>query len=453
MSSAFMGGAGRLAQRALDAVGDFPARGPAWSGPQPEQSTGPSARALDSRGRTRVASVAPMRWSALNPWKDLAGLPRESWLIALATLVNRAGTMVMPFLVLFLTRDRGLAPSRAGLAIAIYGIIALLWAPVVGRIGDRWGQLRVVKTSLFGTAVVLLAIPLLHSYLAILGGLVVLALVSEPVRTATMALVSHVAPPERLRQAFALNRLAVNLGMSIGPTVGGFLADVSFRALFWVDAATSLAAGLVLVAVPFRAPTHFHDEADVSSGSPLQDKKLLFALLAFLPVLLVFFQHLSTMPLFLVEGLGFRPWLFGALFTINTLVIVFTEVRLNTLTSHWPFARSLATGAFLATVGFAALAVTRSFLAVVGTVLVWTVGEMILFPSAAAYFSEISPPSRRGEYLGYYTMMFGIAFSLGPFLGTVVLERWGAVTLWTLCLPVGCLSVWALGRVSGREHA
>ena len=394
-----------------------------------------------------------MRWSALNPWKDLAGLPRESWLIALATLVNRAGTMVMPFLVLFLTRDRGLAPSRAGLAIAVYGVVALVWAPVVGRLGDVWGQLRVVKASLFATTVVLLGIPLLHSYRAILCGLVVLALASEPVRAATMALVIHLAPPARRRQAFALNRLAVNLGMSIGPTVGGFLADVSFRSLFWVDAATCLLAGLVLVVLPFRGPQRFHDPTAVPSGSALRDRKLLYALLALLPVLLVFFQHVSTMPLFLVEGLGFRPWVFGGLFTINTLVIVLTEVRLNTRTGHWPFARSLATGALLATVGFAALAVARSLPAVVGTVLVWTLGEMILFPSAAAYFSEISPPSRRGEYLGYYTMVFGLAFSAGPWLGTVVLEKWGAVALWALCFPVGCLSAWALSRVSGRELA
>jgi MFS family permease len=394
-----------------------------------------------------------MRWSTLNPWKDLVGLPRESWLIALATLVNRAGTMVMPFLVLFLTRDRGLAPSRAGLAITVYGVVALLWAPVVGRLGDIWGQLRVVKASLFTTTAVLLGIPLLHSYGAILCGLVVLALVSEPVRTATMALVSHLAPPQRRRQAFALNRLAVNLGMSIGPTVGGFLADVSFRSLFWVDAASCFLAGTVLVVVPFRAPQHFHDPTTVPSGSALKDRKLLYALLALLPVLLVFFQHVSTMPLFLVEGLGFRPWVFGGLFTVNTLVIVLSEVRLNTRTGHWPYARSLATGALLATLGFAALAFARSLTAVVGTVLVWTVGEMILFPSAAAYFSEISPPSRRGEYLGYYTMAFGIAFSAGPWLGTVVLERWGGVVLWALCFPVGCLSVWALARVSGRERA
>jgi MFS family permease len=393
-----------------------------------------------------------MRWSALNPWKDLAGLPRESWLIALATLVNRAGTMVMPFLVLFLTRDRGLAPSRAGLAIAVYGVVSLLWAPVVGRLGDVWGQLRVVKASLFGTTVVLLGIPILHTYGAILVGLVALSIVSEPVRTATMALVSHLAPPDRRRQAFALNRLAVNLGMSIGPTVGGFLADVSFRSLFWVDAATCLLAGLVLVVVPFRGPQHFHDPSALPSGSALRDRKLLYALLALLPVLLVFFQHTSTMPLFLVEGLGFRPWVYGALFTINTVVIVLTEVRLNTRTGHWPFARSLSTGALLATVGFSALAFARTLPAVVGTVLVWTVGEMILFPSAAAYFSEISPPSRRGEYLGYYTMAFGVAFTTGPWLGTLVLEHWGGTALWALCLPVGCLSAWGLSRVSGRER-
>ncbi len=393
-----------------------------------------------------------MRWSALNPWKDLAGLPRESWLIALATFVNRAGTMVMPFLVLFLTRDRGLPPSRAGLAIAVYGLVALLWAPVVGRLGDVWGQLRVVKASLFSTTLVLLGIPLLHSYRAILLGLVALALASEPVRTATLALVSHLAPPERRRQAFALNRLAVNLGMSIGPTVGGFLADMSFRSLFWVDAASCLVAGLVLVLVPFRAPERFHDASALPWGSAFRDRKLLYALFALLPVLLVFFQHTSTMPLFLVEGLGFRPWVFGALFAVNTLCIVLTEVRLNTRTGHWPFARSLSTGALLATVGFSALAVARSLPAVVGTVLVWTLGEMILFPSAAAYFSEISPPSRRGEYLGYYTMTFGVAFTAGPWLGTVVLEKWGGIALWALCFPVGCLSAWALSRVPGGQR-
>jgi MFS family permease len=406
---------------------------------------------LDSGAGGRVPSVAPMRLVALNPWRDLVGLRRESWLIALATLVNRAGTMVMPFLVLFLTRDRGLAPSRAGLAIAVYGVVALVWAPIAGRLGDRWGQLRVVKASLFSTAGVLVGMPFFHSYGAILGGLVLLALVSEPVRTATMALVSHLAPPERRRQAFALNRLSVNLGMSIGPTLGGFLAEASFRSLFWVDAATSLLAGLVLVVVPFRAPRHFHDPAAVPPGSALADRKLLFAMLALLPILLVFFQHVSTMPLFLVNTLGFRPSVFGALFAVNTLVIVLTEVRLNSITSHWPFPRSLATGAALATLGFAALAIARPLPMVVGTVLLWTLGEMILFPAAAAYFSEISPPAQRGEYLGFYTMNFAVAFTAGPFLGTVVLERWGGVILWSLCLPVGGLSVWALARISGRR--
>jgi predicted MFS family arabinose efflux permease len=393
-----------------------------------------------------------VRWSALNPWKDLAGLAPESWLIALATFVNRAGTMVMPFLVLFLTRDRGLPPTRAGLAIAVYGVVALVWSPVAGRLGDRWGQLLLVKASLFATAVVLVCVPLFHSYVAILAGLVVLALVSEPVRPATLALVSHLAPPERRRQAFALNRLAVNLGMSIGPTVGGFLAEVSFRSLFWVDAATSLLAGVLLLVLPFRAPRHFHDPAEVHRGSALADRKLLYALLALQPVLLVFFQHLSTMPLFLVDTLGFRTSVYGALFAVNTLVIVLSEVRLNTVTGHWPSGRALAVGALLLTLGFSALAVARTLPAVVLTVLLWTVGEMIFLPTAATYFAEISPPSRRGEYLGFYTLAFGVAFTVGPWLGTAVLERWGGFTLWTACLPVGLLSVWGLGRVSGRQR-
>jgi MFS family permease len=394
-----------------------------------------------------------MTWRALNPWSGLAGLPRDSWLLALATLVNRAGTMVIPFLALHFTRNLGFSAGQAGVALAVYGVVSLLTSPFAGRLADRVGASRVLTASLLLGGLGFWALPFLKTMPQVVVGMVVLSLVSEAMRPATLALVSDLAPGDLRRQAYALNRLAINLGMSVGPALGGFLAAHSFQLLFWVDGATSVAAALVLLVFPFRK----HSVESHAGGSPslgaIADRRLRYVILWLLPVLLVFFQHEGAMPVWMVEQLGLSTSNFGLLFTINTLLIVFLEVRLNTATAHWSAARSLSVGSALCTVGFGALAFLDSYGGIVATVVIWTFGEMILFPATAAYVSELAPPARRGEYMGFYSMTFGIGFTLGPWAGLTVLEEAGARVLWLGCLAVGGLSTLLLARIRSDAQA
>src|SRR2546423_1827691 len=304
--------------------------------------------------------------SRLNPWRGLGGLPREVWLLFVTNLINRAGMMVLPFLVLYLTRERHFTAGQAGFSLAVYGAAAIFAGPISGWLSDRIGALPIMRASLLLSGTVLLLFPLAHSRAAVYGITILWAACAELFRPASLAAITHVVSPEQRRPAYALNRLAINLGMSIGPALGGFLAAVSFRAMFLVDALTTILAGAVLSLFAWSASTGGSAEEnklteDLSDGrSLLRDGRLLVFLSASFIVGIVFYQHESALPLYLVQYLNQSPAFYGTLFTINTLLIVALEVPLNTATSHWPNTWALFTGCTLFAIGFGALAIVTS---------------------------------------------------------------------------------------------
>jgi predicted MFS family arabinose efflux permease len=368
------------------------------------------------------------------------------WLLFATNLINRAGMMVLPFLVLYLTRELGFSPARAGLMLAFYGASAIVFGPIGGRLSDRIGALPVMRASLIASGSVLLLFPLAKSFIAVAAMTVLWAGCAEMFRPASLAAITHVVAPEQRKQAFALNRLAINLGMSIGPALGGFLATVSFHAMFAVDAVTTLLAGAVLALTPWRAFSGVNSEARSGAGESvgpatiLQDTAFLIFLAGAFFVGIVFFQHESALPLYLVQYLHLSPAFYGMLFTINTLLIVALEVPLNTVTSHWSNTRSLILGCLLFAVGFGALGVIASPAGVIATVVVWTFGEMLLFPAMSAHMAEIAPENRRGAYMGAYSMSLSVALTLGPWMGTQLLASFGPVTVWSVMFALGAFA-------------
>lgn len=403
---------------------------------------------------------------AFNPWRSLRGLPSGIWLLSAAMLINRAGTMALPFLVLYLTERLGLSAGEAALVVAFYGAGSLITSPLAGWLCDRIGAVRIMKLSLVLSGAMLLIFPLAKSFLSVSVITVIWAVLGEAFRPASLAVAADMVAPEQRKAGFALIRLAVNLGMSVGPAVGGFLAAVSFPALFLVDGATSILAGVVLAALwrqpaPSDAldpePQHSASHADPGRGA-LADHRFLLFLAAFIPVQVVFFQLQAAMPLFLVRSPGISASGFGILLTINTVLIILLEVPLNSAMAHWNARKSLAAGALLVGIGFGSLAFATGVWSVAATVVVWTFGEMILFPGSSAYVADSAPPQRRGQYMGLFQMTFSLSFTIGPWLGAEVLEAFGAPFLWTAAF-VGCLLSAALmaraatGRAAHLTHA
>jgi predicted MFS family arabinose efflux permease len=394
----------------------------------------------------------------------MRGLPADVWIIFATTLVNRAGMMALPFLVLYLTKSLGVSASLGGLAISFYGIGGLISAPMAGAMVDRIGPYAVLRASLALTGVVLLIMPLVPNYFGVVALTFLWAVVADAARPATMAALTGSASPEQRKVAIAVNRLGVNLGMSVGPAVGGFLALVSFKLLFVVDGLTSLAAaGLLSVLLRSRradmALVASHARREEPAGPAqrqsriiaLRDPAMRTFLAASLLLHFVFSQHEGAMPLYLVRDLHHKESLYGSLFLLNTLMIVAIEVPLNVAMSHWSAKRSSALAALLIAGGFGALAFARTIPAIAATVVVWTVGEMIFFPAATAYVAELAPAGRMGAYMGATSANFSLALILGPWIGTTLLDSRGSTFTWTTMLVVGLAAVATLLLSSERR--
>lgn len=373
----------------------------------------------------------------MNPWKGIKGLPKNIWLISIASLINRSGTMVIIFLTLYVSQSLEESATRAGLVVAVYGLGAFISAPFVGRLSDKIGEIQLMKMSLFGSAAFLFIFSFIHDYYLILLLSFLWSIINEAFRPASLSFISNESSSAQRKTAFALYRLAINLGMSIGPVIGGVLSEISYSLLFYVDAATCFAAAIFLMVVKWDLRKKPGEEQKVdfvekktAFFSALSNKAFLYFLLAALPVSIVYMQSMSTLPLYVVEYLRFSNSTFGLLIAVNTVLIILIELPLNASMTGWKDENSLYLGIILTGIGFGALIFADTITILVMTIVIWTFGEMIFFPGAATMASEIAPENRKGEYMGFYQMVFSLSFMLAPYVGTFIYDKFSPTALW-----------------------
>ena len=376
------------------------------------------------------------------------GLPREAWLLSLVALINRAGTMVLPFLSLYLTEDRGVSVTGAGRILAVYGLGAAAGSYLGGWLSDRIGATRTQIVSMAASGVAFFAFLLLDSPLEITLGAFVLSVVVETLRPAVMTDMANRVPGPLQVRAFALLRLAVNLGMGIGPAVAGFLALRDYAWLFVVDAVSCWIAALLLVGLLVRSPVNeetTETESAASSRSPWRDGPFLMFMALMTMMAAVFFQVFSTLPLFFRRGYDFGEGTIGLLLALNAALIVAFEMVLIHRLEQRERLMLVGLGAFLVGAGLGLMPLGSSIPFVALTIVVWTFGEMLALPIANAVVADRAGRAQRGRYMGVYMMAYSVAFVFAPAGGTWVFDRFGAETLWYGSAAVGALLwLWAL---------
>ncbi len=383
------------------------------------------------------------RWmsSLVRTYREaFTGLSPTVWRLAIGTFVNRCGTMVLPFFTLYLTEHRGVPVGVAGGLLGCYGFGAIGGAYLGGWLCDRVDPIRIQRWSLGLSGIGFGILAELESTVAIGVAMAVQGLIAESFRPANAAALALYSEPADRVRAFTLYRLAINLGMSVGPVVGGLLAAVSYRYLFWVDGASAIAAAAYLAWAFRSGKTPLpHKEKEVAGGgtSPWRDRPYLVLMGLGTVLAFVFFQIQSTYPLALHRIHGLTEAKIGILLAINTVIIVALEMVLAHALAEARLLRVVAWGSFFFCGGLALLPLGSGVLFLSATVVVWTIGEMLSLPFLQGIVAVRAGAARRGSYLGLLNASFATSYVVAPTLGTKIFETWGSATLWAICGGLG----------------
>lgn len=397
--------------------------------------------------------------------KSYSGLPRRVWLLALVLLINRSGAMVVAFLSVYLINEQGLPPSRAGFVMAAFGAGGIMGNYVGGLLNDRFGSWHIMFISLIGAGVMHILLGEVQSYglLCLMAFLV--SLWADAFRPANRAAIAVYAPPDKFTRAFGLMRMAVNLGYSVGPAVGGYLIyHYGFRLVFWGDGLSFLAAAvafyLLLPPDETARPLVSAEErrqADAVGGSAAatpahRQAWLLLFVLANACLMICFFQLFSVFSVYLkTEGFDERG--IGWIYTLSSFLIVAVEMPLLYLIGKRRYGSLpvMVVGGALLFISFAILPLVAplGFLPVLAMAFLMTFGEMLYMPFTNTFVSHYAPPSRRGEYLGVLSASYSAAFVVTPVLGFAVAETYGSPASILTCCTVAFLGWLVLGRVGG----
>ena len=348
-------------------------------------------------------------------------------------------------LTIYLTRH-GYSIAQAGVAMGVYGVGHLIASSAGGHLADRIGRRNTIVISMFSSAAAMLALSQARSYPLIVVCTMFAGATTELYRPASYALIGDIVPDEHRVIAFGLYRFAVNLGMAVGPATAGFLADRSFLFLFIGDAATSVAYGFIaMLLLPQGLKTYQKEERSGEAvRSAFGDSRVVWFLGAAVLAACVDFQMTSTLALH-VTSLGFRPVVYGAMISLNGLLIVLFEIVITARVQHLDPQRVIAVGYLLNGIGFALSGFARTIPALMSTVFVWTLAEMLYSPMAGPYLLRIAPERFRGRYMGLLVLMWSIGLIIGPIAGTWLFAH-NEKYLWISCAVLGVISFFLVVR-------
>ncbi|SIS96253.1 Predicted arabinose efflux permease, MFS family [Chryseobacterium gambrini] len=367
------------------------------------------------------------------------GLSKESWMLALVMLINRAGSMVLPFLGVYMTDHLKFSIENTGIVLSFFGIGSVIGSWLGGFITDRIGEYRVQYLSLLLSVPLFCMIPLFKTEIGVATIILLQSIVSDSFRPANSVAITKYAKPENITRAFSLNRMAINLGFSIGPALGGILSAISYEFLFFSNAFTALVAGILYI-VFFRKRNilaklkarKVQEAIEIKKeNSPYRDGKFLVYCFFCMLFSICFFQLFSTLTIFYKDTAHLSQQSIGYILGYSGFLVVLLEMGLvQVAEKYFSLSVTMLLGTFICGFAYAMLGFDHSILTLVISMSLLCVGEIWALPFMSTITALRSGKNNKGAYMGLNGISFSIAFIVTPTLGTFIAERFGFTILW-----------------------
>lgn len=377
---------------------------------------------------------------------NFRGFSREIWILTLVTFINRAGTMVLPFLSKYLKEDLHFTYNQVGWIMVSFGLGSMLGSWLGGKLSDKIGFYKIMIFSLFTSGVSLFLVQYITTFWALCGAMFVLMTIADMFRPAMFVSLGAYAKPENRTRALTLVRLAVNLGFAAGPALGGLIImGIGYQGLFWVDGASCIISISIFALLVKEKKKAVHgDKMEISTEikSVFHDRIFWVFLFVSFITAMIFFQLFTTLPLYHNEKFGLSEFQTGLLMTLNGLLIFALEMPTVGFMERkaFPKIKIIILGSFIMALSFFLLLINVWAGVLVISMICISIGEILTFPFSNAFALSRAPRGQEGRYMALYTMSFSLAHIVSSKVGFEVISRLGYQINWLFMACIGVIA-------------
>ncbi|MGN8059937.1 MFS transporter [Pedobacter sp. 22163] len=389
---------------------------------------------------------------------SFSGLSRETWLLSIVMMFNRCGSMAVPFMGLYVTQSLHRSEMDAGLIITLFGVGSILGSATGGKLTDMIGFRPVqILSSIVGGLLFILFSTITHFYsLCILT--VVISFFSEAFRPANFTAVAHYAAAGTITRSYSLNRLAVNIGWSVGISLAGIIASINYKLLFIVEGGVSIIVGLLILSFLPQVKDFIKKAKENASNmvilKPWEDVFYVKFILLTTVFITCAFLMFRVVPVFFKEQWHIDEFQIGIIIGLNGAVIaLFEMIMINKIEAKRSPMFFITVGAVLFSISYIILSAPVSFhiVAAVLTIVVFTCGEMLTLPFINTIVISRSNEHNRGLYAAGYTLSWSCAQVIGPLFGFFIAKNFGYNWLWFGLACMLLLCTWGFNTLNKKQ--
>jgi MFS family permease len=374
--------------------------------------------------------------------------PGQFWILFIGMLVSTIGSsMIWPFLMLYVSKKLQLPLTQTASLMTINALMGLIFSFVAGPIIDRLGRKWVMVVSLLGTGLSYVYMSAATTYFEFAMVQCLMGALSPLYRVGADAMLADLIPTEKRPDAYSLMRMSNNAGVSIGPAIGGLVASQSYNIAFYI-AAVGLSFFGLLVAFKARetlpsgvAETLKGKKIFSGYGLIFKDREFLGFVSAFTLTSMLASLVWIIMPVYSNANFGVPESQYGFIPTTNAIMVVVFQFIVTLLIKRYKPLPVMTLGTLFYAIGTSLVILAGGFWGFWLCMVILTVGELILIPTATTFTANLAPADMRGRYMSIYGLTWSVASGIAPILGGFLNDQFGPRTIWVGGGVIGVLAV------------